>query len=93
VATRWVTSRTQAGTSNSVVDGLTGDGGPVCRPGTRRSVVAVRCQHCGARYDTDLPVRAIERIRRCSRCGYPALVPVREGDEEPAEAAGEPDDR
>jgi hypothetical protein len=37
-------------------------------------VVAVLCQHCGARYDTDLPVSAIERIRRCSSCGYPALV-------------------
>jgi hypothetical protein len=37
-------------------------------------VVVVRCQHCGARYDTDLPVSAIERIRRCSSCGHPALV-------------------
>jgi rRNA maturation protein Nop10 len=53
----------------------------------------VRCQHCGARYDTDLPVRAVERIRRCSRCGYPALETVPEGgEEEPAEAVREPDD-
>jgi len=56
-------------------------------------VVAVRCQHCGARYETDLPVRAIERIRRCSRCGYPALVPDEEADQEPAEAARERDER
>jgi hypothetical protein len=56
-------------------------------------VVAVHCQHCGARYETDLPVRAIERIRRCSRCGYPALEPDEEAEQQPAEAAGEPDDR
>jgi hypothetical protein len=43
-------------------------------------VVVVRCQHCGARYDTDLPVSAIERIRRCSSCGYPALVADDDGD-------------
>ena len=60
--------------------------------GTRRCVVTVRCQHCGARYDTDLPIRAIERIRRCSRCGYPALDPAPEGQEEPAEAANERDE-
>jgi NAD-dependent SIR2 family protein deacetylase len=56
-------------------------------------VVAVHCQHCGARYETDLPVRAIERIRRCSRCGYPALEPDEEAGQQPAEAAGEPDER
>jgi rubredoxin len=55
-------------------------------------VVAVRCQHCGARYDTDLPVRAIERIRRCSRCGYPALVTDEKAGQESAEAAGERDE-
>lgn len=55
-------------------------------------MVVVRCEHCGARYETDLPVRAVERIRRCSRCGFPALATVPEGGPEPAEAAGEPDD-
>jgi predicted nucleic acid-binding Zn-ribbon protein len=51
-------------------------------------VVAVRCLHCGARYDTELPVRAIERIRRCSRCGRATLVAVRADEEqrEPVEA-------
>jgi hypothetical protein len=53
-------------------------------------VVLVRCEHCGARYETDLPVRAVERIRRCSRCGFPALET--EPEREPAEAAGEADD-
>jgi rRNA maturation protein Nop10 len=55
-------------------------------------VVLVRCQHCGARYDTDVPVRAVERIRRCSRCGYPALETVPEGGDEPAEVARERDE-
>ena len=52
-------------------------------------MVAVRCEHCGARYDTDLPVRAIERIRRCSRCGYATLVPMGEGEDAPEPAEGE----
>ena len=72
-------------TSGPVVDRLTGGGGWARRAGTRRSVVLVRCEHCGARYETDLPVRAVERIRRCSRCGFPALEP--QGEPEPAEAA------
>jgi NAD-dependent SIR2 family protein deacetylase len=50
-------------------------------------VVAVRCQHCGARYDTELPVRAIERIRRCSSCGHPALIA-----DDQAPPAPEPDE-
>jgi hypothetical protein len=37
-------------------------------------------------YDTELPVRAVERIRRCSRCGHATLVPVPEGEEAPAPA-------
>jgi len=80
-------------TSGPVVDRLTGAGGRVRRAGTRRCVVLVRCEHCGARYETDLPVRAVERIRRCSRCGFPALETVGDGEPEPAEAAGEPDER
>jgi hypothetical protein len=46
-------------------------------------------------YDTDLPVRAIERIRRCSRCGHATLVPVSTGEEEavPAEAERHADER
>jgi hypothetical protein len=55
-------------------------------------VVAVRCTHCGARYDTDLPVRALERVRRCSCCGRVALVPAREGDEPHAAANAEPEE-
>jgi DNA-directed RNA polymerase subunit RPC12/RpoP len=47
-------------------------------------VVAVHCLHCGARYETDLPVQAVERIRRCARCGRATLVPEREGETEPA---------
>jgi hypothetical protein len=54
-----------------------------------RSVVVVRCEHCGARYETDLPVRAVERIRRCSRCGCAALEILAE----PADPAREPDER
>jgi uncharacterized Zn finger protein len=55
----------------------------------------VRCQHCGARYETDLPVRAIERVRRCSHCGHVALVPVKEGEQEraPAEPQRKADER
>jgi hypothetical protein len=56
-------------------------------------VVAVHCQHCGAHYETELPLRAIERIRRCSRCGHPALVPVTDDDETPADAGSEPQER
>jgi hypothetical protein len=48
--------------------------------GTRAAVTAVHCLHCGARYDTDLPVSAVLRIRRCSHCGHAALEPVREGE-------------
>jgi DNA-directed RNA polymerase subunit RPC12/RpoP len=48
-------------------------------------VVAVRCEHCGFTYDTDLPVRAVERIRRCSRCGHSSLVAVPAGEDDPAE--------
>jgi rRNA maturation protein Nop10 len=58
-------------------------------------MVAVRCQHCGAVYDTDLPVRAVERIRRCSHCGRATLVAVPEVEEElaPAEAERHADER
>jgi hypothetical protein len=77
-------------TSCSVVDRLTGGGCTSAERGTGRSVVVVLCEHCGARYETELPVRAIERIRRCSRCGCAALATVPEGDEEPAP---EPDER
>jgi hypothetical protein len=43
-------------------------------------VTAVHCLHCGARYETDLPVSAVVRIRRCSQCGHAALEPVREAE-------------
>jgi DNA-directed RNA polymerase subunit RPC12/RpoP len=52
-------------------------------------MVAVRCQHCGFSYETDLPLRAVERIRRCSRCGHPSLVAVAAGEDEPAPAGSE----
>jgi NAD-dependent SIR2 family protein deacetylase len=55
-------------------------------------VVTVRCTHCGARYDTDLPVRAIERVRRCSRCGHVGLVSAGEGADPPAPANPEPEE-
>jgi hypothetical protein len=39
-------------------------------------VTAVRCLYCGARFDTDLPASAVERIRRCAECGRLSLEPV-----------------
>jgi hypothetical protein len=50
-------------------------------------MVAVVCQHCGARYETELPVEAVERIRRCSQCGRPALALVFVAPEPPDAAA------
>jgi hypothetical protein len=46
-------------------------------------VTAVHCLHCGAYYETDLPVSAVMRIRRCSQCGHATLEPVHEAPAEP----------
>jgi hypothetical protein len=55
-------------------------------------VVRVHCPNCGACYDTDLPVKAVRRIRRCSRCGFAALELVAGCAEDAAEPAEEPDE-
>ena len=51
--------------------------------GTPGAVTAVHCLHCGARYETDLPVSAVLRIRRCSQCGHATLGPERQETAEP----------
>jgi ribosomal protein L37E len=39
-------------------------------------VVWVECQGCGERYETDLPIAAVLRVRRCRVCGRQALEPL-----------------
>jgi DNA-directed RNA polymerase subunit RPC12/RpoP len=58
------------------VVGLTNLNAAAAPQGTRPAVTAVHCLHCGARYETDLPLSAVLRIRRCSHCGHAALEPV-----------------
>jgi DNA-directed RNA polymerase subunit RPC12/RpoP len=53
-------------------------------------MVVVRCQHCGYTLETELPVRAIERIRRCARCGHSSLVAVQPDEHEPSDARDAP---
>jgi NAD-dependent SIR2 family protein deacetylase len=49
-------------------------------------VLTVQCERCGARYETDLSMAAIERVPRCRVCGRRALVVV-ENEEAPSDAS------
>jgi hypothetical protein len=82
---------------------LTGDAGsgpsadvaapaPV-RNGNHRHIVRVRCDFCGAEYDTAVSRSALSVVNRCDRCGLSQLSPV-EDDERPraVKAGDEPHD-
>jgi DNA-directed RNA polymerase subunit RPC12/RpoP len=44
----------------------------------RGEVVIVRCQKCGARYETSLPAPSVRRVARCPACRRRALEVVDE---------------
>ena len=49
-------------------------------------MVTVRCEKCGAEYETELPAAGVERVRRCAVCHRSGLKIVH--DDEAADTAG-----
>jgi DNA-directed RNA polymerase subunit RPC12/RpoP len=57
---------------------LTAPAWRVASAAIRRTVVIVRCQKCGASYETSLPAPSVRRVARCPACGRRALEVVDE---------------
>ena len=43
---------------------------------SRAAMTGVRCESCGARYETTVDTETVERIRGCAECGQRALVVI-----------------
>jgi Zn finger protein HypA/HybF involved in hydrogenase expression len=53
-------------------------------------MVTVRCEKCGAQYETELPAAGVQRVRRCAECHRTGLEIISDDDEEPSPAGERP---
>jgi ribosome-binding protein aMBF1 (putative translation factor) len=57
--------------------------------GNHRDTVRVRCDFCGAEYETAVSKSALAVVNRCDRCGLSQLSPVEDAERRPAVKAAD----